>query len=141
MKLVLIMSALSIQEPHNHSHAPNRFAVIPTVEKLAADPRFTGKGVTIAFLDSGFYPHPDLTVPTNRIVAFHDVTGDQAALADEQRVESWHWHGTQTTVAAAGNGHLSGGMYRGVAASAHLVLVKVSKQGRIADDSIARELR
>ncbi|HEX4900266.1 MAG TPA: S8 family serine peptidase [Pyrinomonadaceae bacterium] len=135
------MSALSIQEPHNHSHAPNRFAVIPTVEKLAADPRFTGKGVTIAFLDSGFYPHPDLTVPTNRIVAFHDVTGDQAALADEQRVESWHWHGTQTTVAAAGNGHLSGGMYRGVASAAQLVLVKVSKQGRIADDSIARGLR
>ena len=141
MKLVLTMSALSIQEPHNHSHAPNRFAVIPTVEKLAADPRFTGKGVTIAFLDSGFYPHPDLTVPTNRIVAFHDVTGDQAALADELPVESWHWHGTQTTVAAAGNGHLSGGTYRGVASAAQLVLVKVSKQGRIADDSIARGLR
>jgi len=28
---------------------------------MNADERFTGRGVTIAFLDSGFYAHDDLT--------------------------------------------------------------------------------
>ena len=130
-----------IKESHDHSHALNRFAVVPTPERLDADPEFTGKGITIAFLDSGFYPHPDLTVPNNRIVAFQDVTGDELSLEPDRAVQSWHWHGTQTTVAAAGNGHLSSGTYRGLASQAQLVLVKVSKQGRIADDSIAKGLR
>src|SRR3954465_10094881 len=39
--------------------------------RLDADDRFTGKGVTIAFLDSGFYPHVDLTTPANRIIVYH----------------------------------------------------------------------
>src|SRR5437588_11490516 len=33
--------------------------VLSTPLRLDADERFTGDGVTIAFLDSGFYPHPD----------------------------------------------------------------------------------
>ena len=37
--------------------------VLSTPLRLDADERFTGKGVTIAFLDSGFYPHVDLTTP------------------------------------------------------------------------------
>jgi len=44
--------------------------VLPTPLRLDADERFTGKGVTIAFLDSGFYAHPDLATPVNRIQAF-----------------------------------------------------------------------
>ncbi|MBA3714680.1 MAG: serine protease, partial [Pyrinomonadaceae bacterium] len=39
---------------------------------MDADARFTGRGVTIAFLDSGFYAHPDLTTPHNRILAYHN---------------------------------------------------------------------
>ena len=44
--------------------------VLSTPLRLDADDRFTGNGVTIAFLDSGFYPHVDLTTPVNRIAAF-----------------------------------------------------------------------
>src|SRR5215210_3797667 len=80
-------------EIHRHEHRPNRFAVIPTTEKLNADPRFSGRGVTIAFLDSGFYPHPDIR---NRIVAFHDVCGEEAELTEKPKPDQWH--GTQTTV-------------------------------------------
>ena len=42
--------------------------VLPTPLRMNADDRFTGRGVTLAFLDSGFYAHPDLTQPTNRIL-------------------------------------------------------------------------
>jgi serine protease AprX len=56
--------ALSIKRlPHRHDHSQNHFAVLPTPIRLNADGVRTGEGVTIAFLDSGFYPHPDLTEP------------------------------------------------------------------------------
>jgi serine protease AprX len=123
---------------HNHEHAPNRFAVIPTAARLNADPRYTGKGVTIAFLDSGFYPHPDLTRRKNRILAYKDLIGERASLTANVPTESWQWHGTQTSVAAAGNGHLCEGVYRGLACESQLVLVKVSERGRITEEKIAR---
>jgi len=126
---------------HGHSHGVNRFAVIPTVDRLNADPRFTGRGVTIAFLDSGFHQHPDLIEPNNRVVAFHDISGEETEADSERLIESWHWHGTQTTVAAAGTGRLSDGKYRGIASNARLVLVKVSQNGRISEENIAKGLR
>ncbi len=121
---------------HQHTHAQNRFAVIPTAEKLNADPRFTGKGVTIAFLDSGFYPHPDIA---DRIFAFHDVTGTENELSATEP-KAYHWHGTQTVVSCAGDGSLSEGIYRGLASDANLVLIKVSDNGRITDQSIENGL-
>jgi serine protease AprX len=126
---------------HNHQHAPNRFAVIPTSVRLNADPQYTGKGVTIVFLDSGFYPHPDLLQPANRIIAYHDLTGERASLDPTDSSESWQWHGTQTSIAAAGNGHLCDGVYRGLAYESQLVLVKVSENGRITEENIARGIK
>ncbi|HKB66719.1 MAG TPA: S8 family serine peptidase [Pyrinomonadaceae bacterium] len=128
-------------EGHDHSHGVNRFAVIPTADRLNADPRFSGRGVTIAFLDSGFQQHPDLVEPNNRVVAFHDISGEETEAHSARLIESWHWHGTQTTVAAAGNGQLCDGKYRGLASDAQLVLVKVSQNGRISEENIAKGLR
>ncbi|MGH9933289.1 MAG: hypothetical protein ACREA9_29240, partial [Pyrinomonadaceae bacterium] len=76
---------------HDHQHAPNRFGVIPTHLRLDADARYTGKGVTIAFLDSGFYPHLDLLEPTNRIVAYHDLAGERPSLKQDDSSEPWQW--------------------------------------------------
>jgi serine protease AprX len=123
---------------HDHQHAPNRFAVIPTPVRLNANTTYTGKGVTVAFLDSGFYPHPDLVDPLNRILAYHDVTGERRELFTAEPAESWQWHGTQTSIAAAGNGQLCDGVYRGLAHESKLVLVKVSQRGRITEENIAR---
>ena len=121
---------------HDHQHSPNRFGVIPTPVRLNANAEYTGKGVTIAFLDSGFYPHPDLVTPANRVVAYEDLGGRTSLSTDS--VESWQWHGTQTSVAAAGNGQLSNGVYRALAHEAKLVLVKASEGGRITEENIAR---
>jgi serine protease AprX len=126
---------------HNHQHAPNRFAVIPTSVRLNANAEYTGKGVTVALLDSGFYPHPDLVTPVNRVVAYHDVAGERPRLLRGETVETWQWHGTQTSVTAAGNGQLSDGVYRGLAHEAELVLVKVSEGGRITEENIAAGIR
>jgi serine protease AprX len=126
-----------IDEKHTHSHRQNRFAVIPTAVKLNAGDRFTGRGVTIAFLDSGFCPHPDFAA---RVVAFHDVSGEENRLSGGQP-KAHHWHGTQTVASCAGDGHLSDGIYRGLASDARLVLVKVSRNGRIGDREIEAGLR
>src|SRR5499426_588662 len=91
---------------HDHQHGPNRFGVIPTPVRLNASPEYTGKGVTVAFLDSGFHPHPDLVTPVNRVVAYEDLTAERRGLFSTEPVGSWQWHGTQTSVAAAGNGQL-----------------------------------
>ena len=123
---------------HAHAHAPNRFAVIPTPERLKADTARAGRGVTIAFLDSGFYPHTDLFEPRSRVAAFKDISGEEAALDPERVPESWHWHGTMVAVSAAGNGRLSEGVYRGLASEADVVLVKASRRGRITEELIAR---
>lgn len=133
-----MLDALFFQnDNHRHSHAQNRFAVIPTTDKLNASLRFTGRGVCVAFLDSGFYPHPDFA---DRVVAFHDLSGEEKFFHSIREPRSFHWHGTQTVAAAAGNGALSDGVYRGIASDAELVLVKVSANGRISDESIEKGL-
>lgn len=123
---------------HDHSHAQNRFAAIPTAEKLGAKPDYSGRRVTVAFLDSGFYPHADFA---DRVIAFHDISGEETSFAARRKPSGHHWHGTQTVVVCAGNGSLSDGVYRGLAHEAKLVLVKVSENGRIADTSIEKGLR
>jgi len=126
---------------HNHQHTPNRFGVIPTPVRLNANPDYTGKGVTVAFLDSGFCPHPDLITPIDRVVAYQDLTGERRSLFSTEPVESWQWHGTQTSIAAAGNGQLSNGFYRGLAHESEVVLVKVSEHGRITEENIAKGIQ
>jgi serine protease AprX len=135
------MGAKCVVSNHNHQHAPNRFAVIPTPLRLQAHEEYTGKGVTIAFLDSGFYLHPDLVTPASRVLAYHDLAGERGNLQPADSTESWQWHGTQTSVAAAGNGALSDGVYRGLAHKSELVLVKVSENGRITEENIAKGIR
>lgn len=119
-------------------HSQNLYAVIPTGEKLNASGRFSGRGVTIAFLDSGFYPHPDFV---DRVRVFHDIHGEETSFSEIELPKGHHWHGTQTVVSGAGDGSLSDGLYRGLAHNADLVLVKVSRQGKIGDESIETGLR
>jgi serine protease AprX len=116
---------------------------IPTPERVHALPEYTGAGVTIAFLDSGFYPHPDLLTPAGRIKAYADATGDQ--VVERAKFKSTHatsWHGTMTTGASCGDGGLSRGRYRGIASGASLVLVKTGQPNsfRISDKDIASAL-
>jgi len=110
--------------------------VLSTPLRLDADERFTGKDVTIAFLDSGFYPHVDLTTPRNRIIAYHSLVEPDGGLDSLFQPDVASWHGMMTSVVAAGNGSLSNGFYRGLAPDADVVLIKLAKTGRIRDEDI-----
>ncbi len=117
------------------------FIILPTPLRLDADARYTGKGVTICFIDSGFYLHPDLVLPVNRVKKVIDIT-------DPGRTENFFtephasaWHGTMTSVVCAGNGYLSKGLYKGIASDAGLVLLKVQNDaGRISTVNMVRAL-
>jgi serine protease AprX len=114
---------------------------LPVPLRMDADDRFTGRGVTIAFLDSGFYAHKDLVEPVNRIVAYHNIFAAEDDPAFLQKPDVASWHGMMTSVVAAGNGHLSDGLYRSIAPEANLVLVKIGKTGRIPESNIETGLR
>ena len=114
--------------------------VLPTPLRMDADERFHGRGATIAFLDSGFYSHPDLTQPRNRIVAYHSIFAEEGDHTSLQTNDVASWHGMMTSVVAAGSGALSNGFYRGIASEANVVLVKVGRTGRISEDQIRRGL-
>jgi serine protease AprX len=111
--------------------------VLPTPTRLGAHPRHTGRGVVIAFVDSGFYAHPDLLTPRDRIRAYVDLAGLDRSLYEPHDDA---WHGTMTSVACAGSGYLSNGLYRGIAREAELVLVAVGRQGRIHPEDVLAAL-
>ncbi len=76
-----------------------------------------GKGVTVAIIDSGYQPHPD--IPAGRILAFKDfVTGGSAQV-------DGCGHGTHVAGIIAGGGASSEGEYAGVAPESNLVIVRV----------------
>ena len=114
---------------------------LPVPVRMDADDRFTGRGVTIAFLDSGFYAHSDLTEPVNRIVAYHNIFSPADNVSSLRTHDVASWHGMMTSVVAAGNGFLSDGLYRSIAPEAKVVLVKIGKTGRIPESNIETGLR
>jgi serine protease AprX len=128
------------------------FGALPTPLRMRADPRFTGRGITVAMVDAGFYPHVDLLRPRNRIramvdVAAADVVAELFEPNDHPTWSGWdaddgsRWHGLMTSAALGGNGFASRGLYRGLAPDAELVLVRArDERGRITSDSIAKAL-
>ena len=128
------------------------FGALPTPLRMHADPRYTGQGQTIALVDSGFYPHPDLSRPINRIRAWVDVGAStpQVLRFGPSDVPQWprwgagdgpQWHGLMTSAVAAGNGWLSHGLYRGMAPDADVVLMQAREpSGHIGNEAIARAL-
>lgn len=128
------------------------FGAIPTPLRMHADPRYTGKGVTLALIDAGFYPHHDLVQPRNRIRAWVDASEEtlEVRYFSPEETPQWpgwnahhpsQWHGLMTSSVAGGNGWLSHGFYRGLASEAELVLIQVrDQQGAITNQSITRAL-
>jgi len=75
-----------------------------------------GRGVTIAIVDTGIYPHQDLA---GRIKAFKDFIQNRTEPYDD------NGHGTHCAGDAAGDGTASNGKYTGIAPEAMLIGVKV----------------
>ncbi len=81
--------------------------------------RYTGKGITLAILDTGIAPVDDLCYPKNRIIAFKDFVNGKNEPYDDNA------HGTHVAGIAAGNGHCSDGKYSGIAPECNIVSIKI----------------
>jgi serine protease AprX len=96
----------------------------------------------MAFVDSGFFPHADLMRPVRRVLLYADATRPEPLPDDFLSARPSAWHGTMTACAAAGNGWLSGGRYRGLASEAQVVLIKCADDaGAIRARNVAHAIR
>lgn len=112
---VQIHTSSSEQDKHAH---PSQW--IAPDQTFSSD--LSGKGVTIAVLDTGVAEHPDLTLPKNRLKEFVDFVHYRKKPYDDQG------HGTHCAGTIAGNGYQSEGKYQGIAKEAQIVGVKVLDQ-------------
>lgn len=117
------------------------YVIIPVYLRVNADTTYTGKGVTIAFIDSGFYPHPALSEPDARILKMVDVTEEKFKESDFELVRASSWHGAMVACVACGNGYASKGYYRGIAHEASVVLIKAFDGKTIRSASILKALQ
>ncbi|MFN8474812.1 MAG: S8 family peptidase [Anaerolineae bacterium] len=96
-----------------HTMLDTSVPIIRAPEVWAAG--FTGRGVTIAIVDTGVdTEHPDLV---GRVAEFKDFTG--------QGNNDGNGHGTHVASIAAGSGAASDGKYRGVAPDATIIAARV----------------
>lgn len=82
--------------------------------KISSKTKLNGAGVTIAIIDSGVYPHPDLITPSNRITKFVDLLYGLSYPYDD------NGHGTSIAGVIVGNGERSNGLYKGIATKANI---------------------
>jgi serine protease AprX len=97
---------------------------------------FTGRGVTVALVDTGVADVPDLA---GRVLPVtDDVTGAVTAcqnLSGEEGCGDSYGHGTFVAGLIAGNGAASGGAWKGAAPEANLVSVKIAGRDGSSDVS------
>ena len=77
---------------------------------------YTGKGIGVAVLDTGIFPHIDFG---SRISVFRDFTGVKRSPYDD------NGHGTHVSGILAGDGTASGGKYKGAAPGCSIAALKV----------------
>ena len=126
--------------PNYPYQEPDNYVLLPIPERLSAPPNITGRNVVMAFIDSGFYPHPDLD---NRILAHIDVATHQPVESTKSVPHDhiYSWHGQMTSVVATGSGMTSKGKYRGIASGAKTVLVRITnRRGQVKEQDILRGL-
>lgn len=126
------------------SNYPNyqagQVTLLPTATRINALTDYTGQGVEMAFVDSGFSNHADLTGRIKR-----HIDASTRHIIEQDRIHDTtglSWHGQMTSVIAAGDGRTSNGHFRGIVPEVDLTLIKVSTPDyRIKERDILRGLQ
>ena len=86
--------------------------------RLHTNTSLSGKSVGIGVVDTGVYPHKDLTLPQNRIHTFVDLINSFTNPYDD------NGHGTFVCGVCSGGGYLSKFRYAGIAPKSNLYVLK-----------------
>ena len=93
-------------------------------------------------VDSDFVVHPDLAQPRQRVRLYVDAVEHTTCEHLPDAALARHWHGTMTACTAAGNGHLSHGLYTSLASEASVIALRtMNTEGRITTSTIVWALR
>lgn len=85
----------------------------------------SGRGIGIGIVDSGVYPHKDLTSPTNKILLFEDLINNLHYPYDD------NGHGTSICGILCSSGFSSNNMYKGICPKSSLFCYKAfDKMGK-----------
>jgi serine protease AprX len=99
-------------------------------DNYAVNNNITGKGVTIAIMDTGIYQHNDFD---NRIIGFKDLVNNRVGIYDDNS------HGTHVAGICASCGRMSNGKYAGIAPCCNIVMIKIlDENGNGETDSIIK---
>lgn len=95
-------------------------ALIDVSKKIikADKTNLTGKGVSVAIIDTGINSHLDFKLANNRLIKFCDFVNQFDLNYDD------NGHGTFVAGVACGSGLVSGGKYRGLAPEANIISLK-----------------
>ena len=80
--------------------------------------QFNWKRHSVALIDSGTYPHPDIETPNNKVKNFIDLIRGYKYPYDD------NGHGTFMSGLICGSGYSSKGMYKGLAENSSLYVIK-----------------
>lgn len=107
------------------SSQANVFALMNIAKQiLKIDDKATGKGICIAYIDTGISPHLDFVLGENRIIKFIDLINNKIFAYDD------NGHGTFVCGVGSGNGLVSGGKYAGIAPESEIIAIKaLNEQG------------
>ena len=93
---------------------------VTTANKVHFSEKYSlsGTGIGIGLIDSGIFPHPDLTSPSNKIELFEDLINNYQYPYDD------NGHGTSMAGILCSSGLSSNNMYKGICSKSKLFCYK-----------------
>lgn len=126
-KLSQVLDFEQFLKPFDLSNLEELAPIRPNAPRFrgALSSQYQGKGIGVAVIDTGIYPHPDLTNGGNRIVGYHDLYGEGGLPQDP------NGHGSMISTIIAGDGSSSAGLHEGVAKEADIISIRaIDADGR-----------
>ena len=116
---------------------PSAYRETSGLNQLISETGLSGKGVTVAVVDSGIADkHPDFMAGTRSRVVASSFFGNQGSAKD------LYGHGTHVAGIIGGNGTASSGNFRGMASEVNLINLKVSdNNGMTYESSVLESLQ
>lgn len=97
---------------------------------------YSGKGITIAYIDTGIFSHLDFVLGKNRILKFVDLIEEKTLPYDD------NGHGTFVSGVGSGSGAMGGYKYKGFAPNSNIVSIKaLNKKGEASASKILEAMQ